>query len=122
MSLLTKKLLRNIDFENIRRKRNVNFELLHRTLKNENEFTPIIEKEIINGPMVYPFLKKGNNRLRDVLIKNKVFVARYWPNVLEWIKSKNVFEKHLYDNLLPLPIDQRYEDTHISRILDIINL
>lgn len=115
MSKLTNKLLRNIDFDSVREIRNENFITLHKALKSENEFTQIIEKSDINGPMVYPFLKKGNDKLRQQLISKKVFVARYWPNVIDWTNTEDGFEKHLYDNLIPLPIDQRWnkEDMHL---------
>ena len=120
MSKLTDKLLRNVDFEAAREKRNENFNILHQELKNKNELTPIIDKAKIDGPMVYPFLKKGNEKLRNKLIQNKIFVAKYWPNVIEWIKSEDVFEKHLYANFLPLSVDQRYKEEEMLKIVKLI--
>jgi hypothetical protein len=120
MSKLTDKLLRNIDFEAVRRKRNENFEILHIKLKNDNELTPIIEKTIVNGPMVYPFLAKGNVKLRDKLISEKIFVPKYWPNVIKWLGDKKYWENYLFENLIALPIDQRYYYKEMNKILKII--
>ena len=119
MSNLTKKLLRNVKFKSNIDKRNKNFTSLHSALKSMNEFTHIIDKERINGPMVYPFLKKGNNRLRKHLIKNKIYVATYWPNVHKWADKKS-WEYYLTENLIPLPIDQRYNLSDMKRILEIL--
>lgn len=55
--------------------------------------------------------------LRGQLIQNKVFVARYWPNVLEWC-SKDEFEYKLATQIIPLPSDQRYGEIEINIILD----
>lgn len=119
MSILTNKLLRSIDFETIRKIRNENFDILHRELKNENELSPIIEKANINGPMVYPFLRKGNVKLRDIFIEERIFIATYWPNVLDWCDGESL-EHYLTDNLLPLPIDQRYRVEDMQKILRLI--
>lgn len=117
MSNLSQKLLRNIKFKEILDKRNENFNFLHSALKSLNELTHLIDNGTINGPMVYPFLKKGNNGLRKHLIKNKIFVATYWPNVYE-LTSKNSWEYYLTDNLVPLPIDQRYQISDMNRIIN----
>jgi len=121
MSDITYSLLLNIKFEEIKNTRNYNFELLHNALKQKNELTTMIEKTAINGPMVYPFLKKGNKTIRNKLMKNKIYIAQYWPNIKEWVKDENIFENYLYHNLLPLPIDQRYGKTEMKHITNIIN-
>ncbi|MBQ2357959.1 MAG: hypothetical protein II395_04360, partial [Ruminococcus sp.] len=40
-------------------------------------------------PMVYPYLAPIEG-LREKLIENKVFVARYWPNVLDWTTKDDI--------------------------------
>ena len=68
--------------------------------------------------MVYTFLTPIQG-LREKLIENKVFVARYWPNVLEWT-TKDDIEYLITYQMLPLPIDQRYGEGDMKRITDII--
>jgi hypothetical protein len=41
------------------------------------------------------------------LIKEKIFVATYWPNVFDWTLPDSM-EYYLAKNIVPLPIDQRY--------------
>ena len=119
MSNITEMLLRNIKYKPILKRRNENFIFLHNHLRTANELTPIIEKERINGPMVYPFLKKGNKRNKKHLIKNKIYIATYWPNVYEWT-LKNSWEYYLTENLIPLPIDQRYSISDMKLILKML--
>jgi hypothetical protein len=120
MSKLTKKLLKNVDFEKVRKIRNENFAYLHNNLEKNNELRDIIAGENVNGPMVYPYLQKDNVNLKTFLIKNKVFVATYWPNVSKWIDDENSFELYLYNNLIPLPIDQRYNKNDMKIVLELI--
>jgi len=120
MSRLTEKILRSIDYQAVIEKRNDNFACLHSHLQPYNEFTPIIEQSFIHGPMAYPFLKKGNSGLRRYLIENRIYVAQYWPNIPKWIKNPYLPELYLFENLIPLPIDQRYDSEDMKRILEVI--
>ncbi len=122
MSKLTNSLLLNIDFHSAFEKRNANFKILHKALKEKNELSTIIDNENINGPMVYPFLRKGNKKMRIHLIENKIFVAQYWLSIKDWLKNEDSYESYLVDNLIPLPIDQRYSkvdmDWIINKVID----
>lgn len=120
MSKLTRRVLSSINYEKVRKIRNENFKYLHQHLKQDNQLTDIITSAEINGPMVYPYLHKHNADLRVVLIKHKIFVARYWPNVTEWIADKNSVEAYLFANLIPLPIDQRYSLRDMQSIIDVV--
>jgi len=116
MSNFTKSILSSINYSEVRKIRNENFNLLHEKLKEINELKFSIDD--LNGPMVYPFLYKKYG-LRELLIKNKVYVATYWPNVFDWAEE-NSFEYKLAKYLLPLPIDQRYDLEDMKKIIEII--
>jgi len=117
MSKLTKRIMQSIDYEAAAKKRRENFQMLHEVLGEENNLLLPFEDDSV--PMVYPFLApiKG---LRERLIENKVFVARYWPNVLEWTTEDDI-EYLLAYLMQPLPIDQRYTEVDMKRIIDLIN-
>jgi hypothetical protein len=117
MSQVTEKLMRNISFESIKSKRRANFKKVHSLLYIENELTPLIDRSIYEAPMIYPFLKKNNLKKRKNLIDNKIYTASYWPNVKTWLKTSIYLETYLVDNLIALPIDQRYDRTEIQFIL-----
>lgn len=117
ISKLTLGLLNNINFKFIKRTRNQNFLFLHKHLEYINEFK--INKASINGPMVYPLLLKNGSKLRNILLKNRIFVATYWQSVNNIAPLKS-FEVYLSNNLLPLPIDQRYSINEMKLIVKII--
>lgn len=116
MSLLTHRLIDNIDVEGVKRTRLDNFHHLHNYLQPYNQLK--IDFDGTQIPMVYPFLFE-NPHLRKSLIENKVFVATYWPNVLTECKESE-YEHYLAKNIIPLPIDQRYGLKEMDRILSYI--
>ena len=116
MSDLTHNLLKNIDYERIVNIRKNNFNCLNKALSSINALD--FHDEDFFAPMVYPFLTRQKN-LRNYFIENKIYVAQYWPNVLEWCK-KNDFEYNLAKCIIPLPIDQRYDENDMQRIIQLI--
>lgn len=117
MSRLTQRIMQSIDYEAAAMNRRENFLYLQEELGNENNLEIHLEEAAV--PMVYPFLASING-LREKLIENKVFVARYWPNVLDWT-TESEMEYFLTNQMQPLPIDQRYVCADIKRIVEIIN-
>ena len=118
MSKLTQRIMQSIDYEAAANMRRENYLILQEALGGENNLTLPLDDDAI--PMVYPFLApiKG---IREKLIENRIFVARYWPNVLEWT-TKDVIEYLLACQMQPLPIDQRYGEEEMNRITEIISI
>lgn len=117
MSPLTQKILQSIDYEKALDTRNKNFAFLHYKLMKYNEIT--FNMRYINGPMVYPFFYKKEG-LREFLIKNDIYVATYWKEILEKAVLKASFEYDLVRYLMPLPIDQRYRKDDMNKIYKLI--
>lgn len=115
MSSLTEKILCSIDYEYCREKRIENYRYLDEHLKSSNKIHLELADDAV--PMVYPYWTNDAN-LRNKLIENKIFVATYWPNVLEWTQS-DMLENMFVRNLLAIPCDQRYEADDINRLFDI---
>lgn len=113
MSKLTKAILASIDYDKVAEIRRDNFEFLHEKLKDINELKFELDSESV--PMVYPFLIK-RDVMKQKLIDNKIFVATYWPMVKEKAPTDS-FERYLYDYLLPLPVDQRYNISDMATIV-----
>lgn len=115
MSNLTKSMLEGIDWEYVKEKRRNNFAFLHEALGSENELK-IEDIDSFACPMVYPF-RTSRKGLREALIKEKIFVATYWPNSKYKMEAGS---ERLRDEILPLPIDQRYTSDDMQRIINII--
>jgi hypothetical protein len=116
MSNLTEKILKSIDYDKVKRDRQQNYKYLHNHLKDKNSLSLICNEDDV--PMVYPFLAEMSN-LKQKLISEKIFVATYWPNVLEWC-SEIEFEYILVKNIISLPIDQRWNECDMQQIIHVI--
>lgn len=117
MSAITTSVLHSLDYDAIKHRRNQNFAYLHSRLASTNAQSDIIADSTC--PMVYPYYVDDAETLRSSLISNQIFVAKYWPNVQEWCSS-NDLEYQMCQHILPLPIDQRYDDENMERIIKII--
>ena len=112
MSKFTRRMMRSIDYERVAGKRLDNYNFLRKEL---------VGKTLNYGevPMIFPYVSEKGQELRKHLIENKVFVAKYWPNVDEWA-GKDSVETWMANHVLPLPIDQRYGKENMERILELI--
>ena len=111
MSNFTKRMMAGIDYEGVARKRRANYDYLRRALGGKI----LLEGEV---PMIFPYAVQCDGQsLRKYLIKNKIFVAKYWANVDEWA-GDGALETEMANNILPLPIDQRYGVEEMQYIVD----
>lgn len=116
MSKLTQRMMQSIDYEAAAKRRRENYSLLHKALGGENNLELPLDEEAV--PMVYPYLASMKG-FREKLIETKVFVARYWPNVLKWCLPTD-WEYQLAENLVCIPIDQRYNEQDMQVIIDLV--
>ena len=117
MSKLTERLMQSIDYGWVAKRRRANYNHLLESLKDSNLLQISLDNDTV--PMVYPYLMT-RERLRDNLIRNKIFVACYWPNVSEWA-DENSLEKRLVQQMVPIPVDQRYDILELEYIIRTIN-
>lgn len=117
MSFQTKWLLDHIDYDNVVARRRENYQYLHEAIGGINAIN-LPEMYTFACPMVYPFKAKTSRNRRKELIENKVFVAKYWPNVEEQESFETEYD--LAMNTIPIPCDQRYDKKEINQIIKII--
>ena len=118
MSGKTRQILDHIDYEKVISRRRENYAYLHERLSEMNDLQ-LPDMETFVCPMAYPFMDSAGRNLRDVLIENKIFVARYWPNVRGFEDYR--IEEDFANKLLPLPCDQRYGNADMDIIVERIN-
>lgn len=117
ISLLSEKLLSNVNYQNAILSRKANFKYLHDRLKGLNNIE--IDIESMNAPFCYPFLPSKHIE-KKLFYGQNIFVPTLWPDILERKTKGYEFEKKLTQYLLPLPIDQRYGINEMDRIYRII--
>lgn len=115
MSQLTERIFGVIDFEAVRTARNQNFAYLRQHLDKTNILTL---PAAVDGPHCYPYLP-DHPVCKDTLIRNRIFVATYWPDVLQRVNPDG-FEAQLVSQCLPIPSDQRYSEDTLGRILNLL--
>lgn len=101
MSKLTDNLLRAIDYDFIRRRRCENFNYLNEQLERFNKLT------LKPADFMYPLMIENGKEIRRKLQEQKLYIPTLWPSVFE-IAEDDSQEYQMAENILPLPIDQRY--------------
>lgn len=114
MSKLSEQIFSQINLDKAKDIRLKNFEYLKKHLTNEIEWT----LDIDDVPMSFPYYSEDVN-LRKKLILNKIYIAKYWDGIEE--NGANINEVKLMNNLIHLPIDQRYNELDMKRIVEVIN-
>lgn len=110
MSSFTRKLIEVADQDFIKARRARNWEALS-DLRGVNQLGFELAGQT---PICYPLMFEGAGQLRDELRKERVFAPLYWPGVT----CTNAHEKALVSNTLYLPIDHRYCEADMARLLD----
>lgn len=121
MSVISKNILLSVDLNDVKNRRLNNFNLLHGALKSSNKLGALLTNSLHDSctcPMVYPYWT-SDNELKSRLIKEQVFVATYWSNVLEWTQP-GMIEYEFANNLLAIPCDQRYGEDDMNKIIELI--
>lgn len=107
MSPETRKMLCHVEKERYREIRLRNFERLDAMLHTKCH----IHRSIDDVAMVYPYIT-DDSTLRTRLIQQKIFVATYWPGLFGC--------NDLQERIVPLPIDQRYDENDMKRIVEVM--
>lgn len=113
MSKLTNNLLHAIDYDFVAQRRTKNFCFLHERLGKINKLNVTIPK----GAFMYPLYIENGDELRKKIQRSKIYVPTLWPDVFSRCKE-NELEYDMAKNILPIPVDQRYEDEDMEHIVD----
>lgn len=116
MSNLTHNLLHGIDYELVKKTRTDNFTYLHEHLKKINKLDLIVPE----GAYMYPFYIENGARVRRELQLRKIYIPILWSDVFN-ICSEDELEFNMANDILPLPVDQRYRIDDMKYMLAIIN-
>lgn len=119
MSAITQYLLSHINYTEVIARRRANFERLHYTFKNLNQLAITTGEECV--PMVYPLLTECPIN-RNVLYNNGIYIPTFWAEVNRESNPGFKTEQRLAEQLLPLPIDHRYQEADMERMAATIQL
>ena len=112
MSKLTENLLHGIDYGLVKKKRTQNFSYLHNQLRSMNQ----LELSVPEGAFMYPLYIENGAEVRKQLQAKKIFIPTLWPAVFN-LCSKHELEYDMANNILPIPVDQRYVSEDMDYIV-----
>ena len=113
MSKLTCNLLHAIDYKSVEKSRTNNFIILHETLHKYNLLNLMLPK----GAYMYPLYVSNGPAIREILQRKKIYIPILWPNVLNTC-AEGESEYDMANNILPLPVDQRYGSEDMYFLID----
>lgn len=115
MSDISRILMGAIDYQESLKKRIDNYNYLYKKLSKYQML-----KLPLNLDFMYPLYIKNGEEVRNYLISKKIYIPKLWPNIINK-NLLNEFELDYINNILPLPIDQRYDREDMDEIIKYIN-
>lgn len=115
MSKLTDNLLHGIDYELVKARRTENFVYLHEQFNDVNK----LKLDIPFGAFMYPLYLDNGIKLRKKLQDQKIFIPTLWPAVFN-ICGEDELGYDMAENILPIPVDQRYTLEDMAYIVSMI--
>ncbi len=117
ISTLSEQLLSVVDFEFVRQRRLENYYYLHKAFKDINVFHA--PDYLDDGPFAYPLITQHTVE-KSKFYEQGLFIPSLWADPLR--RPKDGFETDLMiaRNLLPLPIDHRYDLNDMQYIADFV--
>ena len=115
MSLLTKRILSGIEYSEIALRRKANYYYLHQELSDLQGLHCLELEETV--PYAYPLLLRKD--IHKELVKKNIYVPLLWGQFIESEWDGSV-EQELTRCIVPLPLDQRYSEKDLKKMVEII--
>ncbi len=122
MASISKHIFESIDLREVVTSRRRNFQYLLAWLEDTNHIR-IMYRSLPEGicPLGFPILTENRDGLRRHLISHRVYPPIHWefPEII----SREEFHEawSISNHILTIPIDQRYSEEDMARIVDLIN-
>ena len=116
----SKNIQANLDKEELVKKRRRNFAILHQALPRQvkSVFGEPLEDVV---PLYFPIMVDNRFLLQRHLAQNAVYAPIVWPkDESQPIQCDGA--EYAYEHLLCIPIDQRYDEDDMNRIIEVINI
>lgn len=122
MSAFSKSLMRMVDMDKCKRQRFENYQFLFRNLKDNGCFQlacPNLE-EVTTAPLYFVIYVQDRAALQASLAAEHIYAPVIWPVPNNEVKINEIIQS-IYDTVLAIPVDQRYDLTDMAKIVETIN-
>lgn len=115
-------IIETYDYETLKRKRRENYRYLTEHLKPGNGLKAVFPRLTADAvPSHFSFYTEKRKDIQDYLKENRILSSVYWPKEPGLNLEGFPEAAYIYDHILSIPCDQRYDTSHMAYICDVIN-
>ncbi|MBQ6275438.1 MAG: hypothetical protein IJK62_01870 [Bacteroidales bacterium] len=121
MSLFSYRLLNAEDVQKNQSKRFANYKYLLDNLIKVNKCKIVCSNmyEVTSAPLYFMFYSENRSNLQKKLAEQHIYAPILWPVVYDEVLVDDT-TKFIYENILAIPIDQRYDEKDMEKIVELI--
>lgn len=117
----TMQLLSDIDESHEKEIRAKNYAYLNQNLANHIKYASISKSnQEENVGLYYPVYLEDRESIQRALIENQIYAPVLWPIGKQNEKELSQTEQDIFDHILALPMDQRYDVDDMERIVKVM--
>jgi hypothetical protein len=116
-SAYSKNILSKINYIRVIQRRRSNFQFIQSHLEERNSLKISLGPDDV--PYCYPFLPE-NSCNKNIFYRQQIFIPTIWKDVMERRTEGFEFEKDFSGRLLPLQVDQRYDEKDLIRVVNAV--
>lgn len=122
MSAFSISLMSKVDMEKCRQQRFENYKFLHQNLKDNGHFQLACTnlEEVTTAPLYFVIYVQDRTALQTTLAAEHIYAPVIWPVPNDDVLINETI-KSIYDSVLAIPVDQRYDLTDMAKIVETIN-
>ncbi len=122
MSQVAYILMKNENIELNQKFRFDNYNYLYHNILESDKITKVCKNinEVTTAPLYFTIYVKDRPALQKLLAQDSIYAPVIWPVEDERVLINDEV-KYLYNHILAIPCDQRYDEKDMQRTLDVIN-
>lgn len=122
MSQVAYNLMQNENLEVNQQRRFVNYTYLYQNIRESDKVAKVCKNidEVTTAPLYFTIFVQDRPSLQRPLAQEAIYAPVIWPMEDERVLINDEV-KYIYDHILAIPIDQRYDERDMQRAVEIIN-
>lgn len=122
MSQVAYNLLAKVNLDNNQKSRLSNYKYLFNNIKESKKVTKVCHNmaDLTTAPLYFTIFVHDRPSLQRLLAQDSIYAPVIWPVEDERVLI-NEDIKYIYDHILAIPCDQRYDEDDMCRVVEIIN-
>lgn len=121
ISKFSEKIMKNIDYENIKNKRRENFDYLLLNLPKSKDFSLVFDKLPIGVcPLFFPIIVENRKFFHKIFEDRGISTFQYWQHMhdaVPWDKFPDAV--YLKKHILGIPVHQDISINHLNKIIEV---